>query len=108
MAGAPTPGACGCQRFSVLLTSASMKIMRKKITGTIISDKMKKTVVAQNEILRKHPAYGKYLKHRAKYYAHDEKGLAKVGDKILLEETRPLSKLKRWRVVKVLESKTKE
>ena len=76
--------------------------MRKQIVGKVISDKMQKTRVVISERLIKHPKYKKYYKHRTKYYVHDEKNITKVGDVVLIEETRPLSKLKRWRLVKVL------
>ena len=76
--------------------------MRKQIIGTVISDKMQKTRVVVGETLRKHPLYKKYYKHRTKYYVHDEKEESKIGDTVLIEETRPLSKLKRWRLVKIL------
>lgn len=77
--------------------------MRKQLVGKVVSDKMQKTRVVIVETLRQHPKYKKYYHHRTKCYVHDEKEISKVGDKILIEETRPLSKLKRWRLVKVLE-----
>ncbi len=77
--------------------------MRRRVIGKVVSDKMQKTIVVVSETLRKHPLYKKYIKHRTKYYVHDEKNEAKVGDKVLIEETRPLSKLKRWRLVKIIE-----
>ena len=76
--------------------------MRKRVIGKVVSDKMQKTRVVISETLRKNPLYGKYLKHRTKYYVHDEKNQAKIGDLVLIEETRPISKLKRWRLVKIL------
>jgi small subunit ribosomal protein S17 len=76
---------------------------RKTFVGSVISDKMDKTVVVSIERLKKHPLYGKYLKRRVKYVVHDEKEIAKPGDKVLIVETRPISKLKRWRVKEVLE-----
>lgn len=76
--------------------------MRKQIIGKVISDKMQKTRVVVGETIRKHPLYKKYFKHRTKYYVHDEKEESKIGDVVLIEETRPLSKLKRWRLVKIL------
>jgi small subunit ribosomal protein S17 len=79
--------------------------MRRRVEGIVVSDKMKKTIVVVSEILRKHPLYKKYYRHRTKYYVHDEKEEAKVGDKVLIEETRPISKLKRWRLVKIIERK---
>jgi small subunit ribosomal protein S17 len=81
--------------------------MRKRVIAKIISDKMQKTRVAVGESLKKHPKYKKYIKHRTKYYLHDEREEAKIGDVVLLEETRPLSKLKRWRLIKILK-KTEE
>jgi len=77
--------------------------MRKRLTGKVVSDKMNKTRVVIVERLVKHPLYGKYYKHRTKCYVHDEKNESRVGDVVLIEETRPLSKLKRWRLVKIIE-----
>jgi len=76
---------------------------RKEFIGTVVSDKMDKTVVVMVETLVKHPLYGKYVKRRKKYMAHDENNECRVGDKVLIEETRPLSKRKRWRVKQILE-----
>jgi small subunit ribosomal protein S17 len=75
---------------------------RKQVVGKVISDKMQKTRVVIGEKLVHHPKYRKYYKHRTKYYVHDERNESKVGDVVLIEETRPLSKLKRWRLVKIL------
>ncbi len=75
--------------------------MRKRVVGKVISDKMNKTRVVVSERIVKHPLYGKYLKRRTKYYVHDEKNESKVNDEVLIEETRPISKLKRWRLVKI-------
>jgi small subunit ribosomal protein S17 len=75
---------------------------RKQVVGKVISDKMQKTRVVVGEKLVQHPKYRKYYKYRTKYYVHDEKNESKVGDVVLIEETRPLSKLKRWRLVKIL------
>ncbi|WP_038055011.1 30S ribosomal protein S17 [Thermodesulfobacterium hydrogeniphilum] len=76
---------------------------RKQFIGTVVSDKMNKTVVVMVETLVKHPLYGKYIKRRKKYMAHDENNECKIGDKVLIEETRPLSRRKRWRVREILE-----
>jgi len=76
---------------------------RKTEIGIVVSDKMDKTVVVRVERMVQHPKYGKTLRRYTKFYAHDEKNECKVGDKVLIIETRPLSKLKRWRVVKILE-----
>lgn len=72
--------------------------MRKK-TGTVVSDKMNKTVVVAVTTDKLHPKYLKRYKVTTKYYAHDEKGQFHVGDKVEIAECRPLSKLKRWRVL---------
>ncbi|MGC9108998.1 MAG: 30S ribosomal protein S17 [Caldimicrobium sp.] len=76
---------------------------RKEFIGTVVSDKMDKTVVVMVETLVKHPLYGKYIKRRKKFMAHDENNECKIGDKVLIEETRPLSKRKRWRVKQIIE-----
>lgn len=64
---------------------------------------MQKTITVQMERTMKHPLYSRVIKSRSKLYAHDENNEAGIGDKVLVMETRPLSKLKRWRLVKVLE-----
>jgi small subunit ribosomal protein S17 len=76
---------------------------RKERTGKVISAKMNKTIVVAVERLVKHPLYQKYVKRTTKLYAHDEKNDAREGDTVQIIETRPLSKLKRWRVQQVLE-----
>ncbi len=75
---------------------------RKTYTGTVMSDKMQKTRVVRVLRMAKHPKYGKMIKHPNKFKVHDEKNLSKVGDVVLIEETRPLSKEKRFRLVKIL------
>jgi len=72
---------------------------RKIYKGTVISSKMDKTVVVRVSRLYRHPVYGKVLSRSTKCYAHDESGQVQVGDEVKIMETRPLSKLKRWRVV---------
>jgi len=76
---------------------------RKTLTGVVVSDKMDKTVVVKVDQLIKHPVYKKYLKRRVTYKAHDEQNNCAVGDKVLIVETRPLSRDKRWRVREILE-----
>ncbi len=76
---------------------------RKVKIGTVVSDKMQKTIVVAVEGKKKHPLYGKVLKVTNKFKAHDENNDAKINDKVLIMETRPLSKEKRWRLVGVLE-----
>ena len=75
---------------------------RKEFIGTVISDKMQKTVIVRTMRLSKHPKYGKIVKRYNKFKAHDEKNLAKIGDTVRIEETRPLSKDKRFRIVGVI------
>ena len=77
--------------------------LRKVRVGTVVSDKMNKTVVVAIEDNVKHPVYGKIIKHTLKVHAHDEKSECGVGDKVKIMETRPLSKTKRWRVVEIIE-----
>jgi small subunit ribosomal protein S17 len=77
---------------------------RKTMTGIVVKDKMDKTVVVEVERVLKHSRYHKYLKTKTTCKAHDEENKAKVGDKVLLMETRPISKDKRW-VIKEIISK---
>jgi small subunit ribosomal protein S17 len=77
--------------------------LNKIRTGTVVSDKMNKSIMVSVERLVRHPIYGKYVKQRVKYMAHDEKGECKTGDKVEIVETRPLSKVKRWKISKILE-----
>jgi small subunit ribosomal protein S17 len=76
---------------------------RKTLMGVVSSDKMEKTVVVMVNRLVLHPVYKKYIRKRTKVKAHDEKSQCHVGDKVLLIETRPMSKEKRWRVKEILE-----
>ena len=77
--------------------------LRKTMTGTVISDKMDKTVVVAVETSVRHKVYGKTVKRTYKLKAHDENNECHIGDKVEVMETRPLSKDKRWRVVKIVE-----
>ena len=72
---------------------------RRTLSGTICKAKNKKTVVVEVERTFKHPIYKKYIKRSKKYHAHDETDALRVGDKVMIEETRPISKLKTWKVV---------
>ena len=74
----------------------------RSIVGKVISNKMNKTIVVQIERKVRHPLYGKYIKHFTKMYAHDEENQCKVGDTVKIESTRPLSKLKRWKLVELI------
>jgi len=76
---------------------------RKERIGKVISNKMAKTIIVQVERRFPHPRFKKVVTGYTKFYAHDEKGEAKVGDRVRIEETRPLSKTKRWRLVEVVE-----
>jgi small subunit ribosomal protein S17 len=76
---------------------------RKVRTGVVVSDRMDKTVVVKVERTFPHPLYGKTVRRSSKVYAHDEANEARVGDTVRVMETRPLSKLKRWRVVEIVE-----
>ncbi len=72
--------------------------MAKKTKGVVVSDKMAKTIVVEVGRYVKHPLYGKYIKKSKRYKVHDEKNEYKVGDKVLIEETKPISKDKHWKV----------
>jgi small subunit ribosomal protein S17 len=76
---------------------------RKTKVGWVVSNKMQRTIVVAIDRLLRHPQYNRVIKRTSKLYAHDEKNQCQIGDKVLVMETRPLSKLKRWRVVEVLE-----
>lgn len=78
--------------------------IRKKMTGEVVSDKMTKTIVVRVKRRTMHPVYKKVQTKASKFKVHDEKNEAKVGDKVLIMSTRPLSKDKRWTLVKILES----
>lgn len=77
--------------------------LRKSRTGTVVSSKMDKSVVVAIDRIVKHPVYKKYMRRRSKWVAHDEKNSCGVGDKVMIVETRPLSKTKRWRVRQIVE-----
>lgn len=77
--------------------------LRKTRTGLVVSDKMDKTIVVSVERKVKHPLYGKFIKRTTKFKAHDEENSCGVGDTVVIMETRPLSKSKRWRLVEILE-----
>jgi small subunit ribosomal protein S17 len=83
--------------------TAPRRAQRKTKIGKVISNKMKKSVVVSVERQVKHPLYGKYVKKTSTFMAHDENNDAKEGDAVLIMETRPLSKRKRWRLVEILE-----
>ena len=76
---------------------------QRQLTGTVVSDKMDKTVTVLVERQVMHPTIGKVVKRTKKYHAHDEANEAKSGDTVLIEECRPISKTKAWKVAKVVE-----
>ncbi len=73
---------------------------KRKLIGTIVSNKMQKTVVVEVERIKEHPRYKKRYRIHKRYKAHEEKGEYHIGDKVVIEEFRPLSKDKRWKVIK--------
>ena len=79
------------------------KVNRRTMTGMVVGDKMEKTVVVAVERQFSHPRYNKQVKRSSRYKVHDEKNTAKTGDKVLIEECRPLSKDKRWLLKTVVE-----
>ena len=78
--------------------------MRKRLRGEVISDKRNKTVTVRIEYTKLHPLYKKYIKKITKLHCHDEKNNVKIGDKVIIEETRPLSKTKHHRVVEIIKT----
>ncbi len=81
---------------------------KKTFVGIVVSDKMDKTVIVQVETLVRHPRVKKFIKRRKKFMAHDPNNECRIGDKVLIRESRPLSRRKRWRVAQVLERRITE
>lgn len=77
--------------------------LRKERIGIVTSNKMDKSIVVLVERRLKHPKYGKFIKKTSTFVAHDEANECKIGDKVAIMETRPLSKLKRWRLIEIIE-----
>lgn len=75
---------------------------RKGFTGTVVSDRMQKTIIVRITHMSKHPKYGRIVKSYNKFKVHDEKNTAKIGDTVRIEETRPLSKDKRFRLIEII------
>ncbi len=75
--------------------------LRKRLAGTVVSNRMEKTAVVLVERLTKHRTYGKYVRRRSKYMVHDPKNMCQIGDKVRIIESRPLSKRKRWQLIEV-------
>ncbi|MCA9957833.1 MAG: 30S ribosomal protein S17 [Chloroflexota bacterium] len=80
-----------------------MREQRKRLTGVVTSDKMDKTVVVTVSVTQRHPRYGKVLRLVKKYKAHDERNECRLGDRVQIIESRPVSRHKRWAVVSILE-----
>jgi small subunit ribosomal protein S17 len=79
------------------------KKVARTVTGRVISDKMQKTITVLVERKVPHPVYGKYVRRSTKLHAHDEQNECKQGDKVMIEQCRPMAKSKSWRLVKVVE-----
>ncbi len=77
--------------------------MKRQLVGTVLSNKMDKTATVQVERLVRHSVYRKYIRRRARFAAHDERNECGVGDRVLISESRPLSKTKRWRISRIIE-----
>ncbi|MBW1731675.1 MAG: 30S ribosomal protein S17 [Deltaproteobacteria bacterium] len=77
--------------------------VKKRLVGSVVSDKMDKTVVVLVERLTKHPTYKKYIRKRSKYMAHDPQNRCGIGDRVRIIESRPISKRKRWQVLEIIE-----
>ena len=87
--------------------TARARGVRQELTGIVTSIKMQKTIVVKVTRAVQHPLYQRVVRHAKKYYAHDETGEARVGDTVQIVSTRPLSKLKRWRLKEVLQRSTR-
>jgi len=83
-------------------TNTAARNTRAGVVGTVISDKMDKTIVVRRDVRVKHPLYKKYVRRSTKFVAHDESNQARFGDEVELVQTRPLSKNKRWRLVRIV------
>ena len=87
---------------AVTAVAPETQSVRKSRVGVVVSDKMNKTIVVEVERRVPHPKYKKIVRKTSKFYAHDEASEAKVGDRVRIEETRPISKLKCWKLAEVL------
>lgn len=84
------------------MTDESKKIVRTQ-TGVVVSDKMNKSIVVLIERRVKHPKYGKFVKRSSKAHVHDEENTCRVGDLVVIKETRPVSKMKRWALMEIVQ-----
>jgi small subunit ribosomal protein S17 len=87
------------------MTKTGGKSKGKQLIGIVTSNKMDKTIVVKVERVTKHPLYGKRISRHKKFMAHDENNECNIGDKVLISESRPLSRRKRWELIKILERK---
>ena len=85
------------------MTLMESRNLRKERTGVVFSNKMDKTITVDVKWKEKHPIYGKFVNKTKKYHAHDDKNECNIGDTVTIMETRPLSKLKRWRLIQINE-----
>jgi small subunit ribosomal protein S17 len=85
------------------MTTAEERGTRKTRIGVVVSNKMDKSCVVEITRRYQHSVYGKYIKRSKKFHVHDERNECRIGDRVLIEETRPLSKLKRWRLKEIVE-----
>jgi len=90
------------EAISIETAPHSERGLRKERVGKVISTKMQKTLVVETLSRVPHPKFGKIVKHSKSFYVHDEEGKAQLGDTVRIAETRPLSKLKRWRLVEIV------
>jgi len=85
------------------MSEANTEVVERSLLGRVVSDKMNKSIVVMMERQVKHPLYGKFIKRSNKFHVHDENNECKVGDTVMFKECRPLSKTKRWSLVKVVD-----
>ena len=85
------------------MTAMKQRGIKRQMVGTVVSNKADKTVTVLVERLVKHKMYHKFLRRRTKFAAHDDRNDCQIGDKVMITESRPLSKSKRWRVIKIVE-----
>jgi len=84
------------------------KAQSRTVVGKVISNKMDKTIVVETERMIKHPLYGKYIRRSSKMYAHDNDNTCKIGDLVMIANSRPISKTKHWILVQIIETAEKE
>lgn len=85
------------------MTAMKERGIKRQMIGTVVSDKADKTVTVLVERLVKHKMYHKFMRRRTKFAAHDDRNDCRIGDRVMITESRPLSKSKRWRVIKIVE-----